>query len=139
MSQFKKDTFIIFECGDYKNRFGKSRICGYIKSVKGDTADIILYGMMGPGDETPLKDIPLENLCLASPEEPICRCYEIEDKINAMYPNADWGISGACKEWHNPDSLIQYTLQPANPPITFEENGDERWGVYLPCLQAHNL
>lgn len=64
MNQFKKDTLIIFKSKGYKNRFGKSKICGRIKSVKGDTANIILYGMVGPGDETLLKDVPLTELTL---------------------------------------------------------------------------
>lgn len=129
MTQFKKDALIIFESDGYKNRFGKSKICGRIKRVVHDKAVIILYGMVGPGDETLLRDVPLEKLHLDNPEELACLCYGIEDKINAMYPDADWNGDEACAKWNKQDGLIQL----ADPPLTFDAFADENYACTCPA------
>lgn len=131
MSQFKKDALIIFESDVYKNRFAKSKICGRIKSVKGDIADIILYGMVGPGDETLLEGVPLEKLSLDNVEELDCPCYEIKDKINAMYPNADWNGDEACKKWNSP--FMKELLPEPDLPIAFDEFADENYACTCPA------
>ena len=37
-----------------------------------------------------------------------CECYEIEDKINKEFPNANWNCDQACDAWHERSDNIRH-------------------------------
>jgi len=60
-----------------------------------------------------------------------CQCHKIENEINFKFPNADWNLDSACKEWE----ILSKDLKDNN--IQFRPYSDENYGCT--CLTCGRM
>ena len=59
-------------------------------------------------------------------DDETCGCHEIENKINAEFPEANWNLDSACKAWGDRKQGL------LNNNIEFTPFSDENYGCTCP-------